>query len=136
MIETQEFILREELTRGLRPASRSVRNSASLLKCNNARPTRFGLKSNSVVTNPFGTATLDWPFPQIFRGKDITLSCERTAIYEVDDSGLPWARTQISTFDFNSPGTSKEIPSGGQWHFLDYFNTRISATDLSRGCRT
>lgn len=119
------------LTNGLRPESFSARDSQFLTKCLNRRVTDDGLKAFYAITQPmtdnYLTSTLgevkSWPFPQIIRGKAITLLCFSDAIYLVDES--TYLCTIIDTKDaaYPSGSTSKSITAGKDWHFVDFYGT-------------
>lgn len=119
MIEFQSLSLREELLKGLRPGSRSLRNSLSLTECMNLKPTQFGLKTNTLPTQPFAVTSVGWPFPQIFIGSEITLACYQTSIKQVDMSTWPWTESSLTVYDYSNPGTVGSITAGGVWHFCD-----------------
>jgi hypothetical protein len=119
----------EALRVGLRPESYVPRNSQFLDDCSNKRPTPFGLKSFNSINQPFTadyltntlSITKTWPFPQIFRGRELTLLVDETAVYtatEVDNG--TWTAVQITTYDYYSPATPKAITAGGPWHFMDF----------------
>ena len=125
MIDAETFILKEELTKGLRRTGRSTRNSGALLKCDAARPFVDGVRSILPIISPFSGSGLEWPFPQIFRGKTVTLACYSNVIYTIDDTTFPWTKTQVTTYDIDDPASEKSITVGGTWHFADLFDSWV-----------
>ncbi len=125
MIQAETFTLKEELTKGLRRTGRSTRNSGALLICDAARPFEDGVRSILPILSPFDGSGLAWPFPQIFRGKSVTLACYITSIYLIDDTTWPWTKTQITTWNIDDPDVEKAIALGGTWHFADLFNSWV-----------
>lgn len=119
MIEYNKLVIGEELLKGLRPGARSLRNSLSLTECMNLKPTLFGLKTNTLPTQPFANTSVVWPFPQIFIGSEITLACYETTIKQVDMSTWPWTETTLAVKNFSSPDSAGTIIAGGPWHFCD-----------------
>lgn len=115
----------------MRPESFSARDSQFLTKCLNRRVTDDGLKGFYSITQPmtdnYLTTTLGesktWPFPQLIRGKSITLLCFSDAIYTVNES------TYLATLiDTKNPtdltgATSKAITAGKDWHFVDFYGS-------------
>ena len=71
------------------------------------------LAANGIVIN--------YPFPQLFKGKGIMLLADEDAIYEVDTS--TFTLTQITTYDAYDPDTTKDITADGIWHFADFHDT-------------
>jgi hypothetical protein len=62
------------------------------------------------------------PYPQIFKGKGVTLLATDTKVYTVDES--TWTLTQITTYDMYDQGTPKSISAGGgPWQFIDFHTT-------------
>ncbi len=104
----------EHLANGLRPSSRLGVNAPYLKDCMNIKPTVEGLVSYEKVQGPFATdPTIDFPFPQLFKGKGVTLLADKTKIYTVTE-GSPWTAAEITLV-----GT---ISGTGAWHFLDLFD--------------
>lgn len=116
---------------GIRRDFRNAANSQALVTCRNLRPTQWGLKDHLPITNPFSAVTLEnagiipsWPFPQLFRGKKVTLLADATAIFLVDESD--WSLTPIDTYTiYNTDAASQalDITEGGPWHFMDFHDT-------------
>jgi hypothetical protein len=120
------FRLEEELEGGLRADSRNKLNHVGLVECMGLKPVKgLGLVPYKPITLKPSSATLTaagitptFPFPQLFRGKDITLLCDETKIYEVDESD--WSISQITTYDAYDVGSTKSIVAGGVWHLSDF----------------
>lgn len=110
------------LLQGLRPEDRVLVNANFLYQAQNAIPRKEGLSLYEDITNPFQSApTVAYPFPQLFRGKEVTLLCFETAIYTVTETAGAWTTTLITTYDYASTGNTKSIATGGGiWQFIDY----------------
>ena len=103
---------------GLKPYSRFVRNNNFLYEAQNAVPRKEGMHLYKRITQLLDpTPTVDFPFPQMFKGRDFIMLCFETTIYIVN---ADWTYTQIVTYDAYSVGTPKAITAGGAWHFVDY----------------
>lgn len=117
------LITPELLSKGLRSTSRQQRQPA-LVECKGVRPSAHGLSTyeplHSAISNLELTDTgiyPQYPFPQIFRGKGITLLCDRDALYQVnEDNG------QLTALSVYAPGssTATTITGGGAWQFADF----------------
>ena len=108
----------EPYTKGLRPESRIIRNNNFLYEAQNAVPRKEGMHLYERLVQPLDPApSIDFPFPQIFKGRDFTLLCFETTIYIVNTD---WTYTQIITYDAYSTGSVKSITAGGAWNFVDY----------------
>lgn len=118
------IILNSELLgKGLRSTARKQREP-TLVDCKGVRPSAQGLSECEpiipAIRNPDLTALsirAEWPHPQLFRGKGITLLCDRTAIYQVDEDF--WTLTALNVYPPGS-STPTTITEGGAWHFADF----------------
>lgn len=110
------------LLKGLRPEERMLVNTDFLYQAQNAIPRKEGMSLYEDITNPFSTApTVAYPFPQLFRGKEVTLLCFETEIYIVTETAGAWTTSLITTYDYASTSNTKSIASGGGiWQFIDY----------------
>lgn len=125
----------EALRTGLKTDSRVPSGAQVLDVCTGLRPTRFGLKDYLPITQPFSDAyltatlggSLGWPFPQLFRGKSITLLCFQSTIFEVNEAD--WTATEILLYDAanfgNAVPATATITAGGPWHFMDFHDTWV-----------
>ena len=120
------FRIEKELEGGLRADSRNKLNNVGLIECMGLKPIKgYGLvpyepitlKPSSSVLSALGI-TPTFPFPQLFRGKNITLLCDETSIYEVNESH--WYASEITTYNAYDTGEEKDITAGGVWHFADF----------------
>lgn len=103
----------DHLANGLRPSPRLGVNAPYLQDCMNMKPTVEGLVPYEKVQVPFGTPpTIDFPFPQLFKGKGVTLLADKTKIYAVNESD--WGTSEITLVG--------SISGTGSWHFLDLFD--------------
>ena len=116
------FVIRESLKNGLIRDFREPRNVDYCEELLNLKPTEFGAVSPEAVVDPTAS-TVAWPFPQLFRGKRVTLLCGSTVIYSVNES--TWTLTPLVTYSINAPATPKSIVAGGPWHFADFYDSWI-----------
>ena len=104
--------------KGLRPDSRAVKNSNFLYEAQNAVPREEGMHLYERIVQMLDPApTIDYPFPQMFKGRDFILLCFETTIYVVN---ADWTYTQIITYDAYTPANAKAITAGEAWNFVDY----------------
>src|SRR5690554_3990603 len=110
------ILLNEALQRGLRPEPEIRENAPYLLSADNVRATVQGLQGFKLLQNPFTAQTYtdksitpDSGFPQLFRGKAISLLCDQQAIYSTDedlttDSQLEvgWDLTELTIYDWST----------------------------------
>jgi hypothetical protein len=121
------FVIEEALQRGLVPDDRTPRNTPFLQGMTGLIPTPYGAVSPEVVAYPITTPalTMYWPFPQLFRGRSVTLLCYPTTIYEVDESD--WSTSSVTVYDWtdfenDQTETADSITTGGAWQFMDFYN--------------
>jgi len=88
------------------------------------KATERGARSHESVTQAISLAKLtsasiaiSHPYPQLFRGSEVTLLCTETAVYSVNET--TWSITQLITYDLYNPANTKAIPAGGPWQFCD-----------------
>jgi len=107
----------DHLINGLRPSSRLGINTPYLQDCMNMKPTVEGLVPYEKVQTPFAAdPTMEFPFPQLFKGKGVTLLVDKTKLYTVTEASPNWTTDEITL-------TSGSIVAGGAWHFLDLFDS-------------
>lgn len=82
-------------------------------------PSNFTAVNPEWFTCPFDF-TLDWPFPQVVRGENVTLLLKRTAAATLDAA---WAETAISPKQSTSPNSAATITGGGVWHSATFEET-------------
>lgn len=121
----QVFDMTPALVNGLRRDSRAPVNTLACETYRGLKATEFGAKSFPTLAEFDITSepTASWPFPQLFKGKGVTLLCEETTIHLVDTSVDPWTLSAITTYDVNTPASTKSITAGGTWHFVDFHST-------------
>lgn len=117
-------------TSGLRQNERAPRNSQVFTTLTNVRVRPEGLTAYEPLIQPVSDSTLSansvsyaFPFPQLFRGKYITLLVSATKLFVVNET--TWTLTPVTTYDLYNTGLTKTITSGGSWHFTDFWNTFI-----------
>lgn len=93
------------LQNGLRRESKGSRNLDFLAQCHNAKPTENGLEQPTDIVRRLSFDGFNWPFPQLFRGRNITLLCKEQAVYAIDEDTWDTATniTQCGTlFDISN----------------------------------
>jgi hypothetical protein len=132
--------LAEVIRKGIRPDSRFSRGF--LRELTNLRPGPWGAKDILAVNQPFDDGDLDtwvlggkdWPFPQLFVGKGVSLLCYEDHIREVVETAGDWSSTAITTYSGaamdSSLAVTRAITSGGgPWHFVDFWTTWLLFND-------
>ncbi len=104
---------------GLRPSSKLGLNIDALTECKNAKVSHEGLIPYEKVVMPISDSTLlskaitvEFPFPQMFKGKGVTLLATANRIFTVDTSD--WSLTELVI--------SGTITGSGIWHFIDMYD--------------
>jgi len=121
--------LSEACRRGLRPSVDNDKNTPYLIECFNAMPYKDGLRSFKRIIDPFKGEIPDddraWPFPQLFKGKEVTLLCDEANVYEVSDTPSvvsDFDITDVYVYKYDDLDTMSNIPAGSQWHFIDLWS--------------
>lgn len=122
------FSLISAIAQGLRKESGAIRSDQGTSEMVNMQLRTFGPEPYEDVTEIISASELaangiviDYPFPQLFKGKGIMLLADEDAIYEVDTSAF--TLTQITTYDAYDPDSEKSITADGVWHFADFHDT-------------
>jgi len=104
----REFSLniQEAFRKGLRADESNPVNNEALVECYNAKPSPMGLVPFVPITDPFTGATVDWPFPQLFIGRDYRIYCTATQVF------------QLSTWAFGSAKAT--VTEDSRWDFIDF----------------
>lgn len=114
------FIISEAFQKGLRTEDTYYDREGYLEACFNLKPDDGGLLDYEGPTDPFnGALTVNFPFPQVIKGQELTLLLSATTIEEVATGVVPWTLSAVSTFSIDDPSVQKAIPVGGVWHFAD-----------------
>ena len=120
----QPVSLAQYLAEGLIPESRHPANVPGMVTHRNMQVTPYGAgpvpTMNALIASL--PSAVSMPYPQLFRGKGVTLLCYQTAIYTVDESN--WTTSALGQpYKFDATSTQIAIPSGGMWHFVDFYGT-------------
>ncbi|KKM64229.1 hypothetical protein LCGC14_1503510, partial [marine sediment metagenome] len=109
------FTIKDGLSRGLRAYQHAPRNTQGFLTLSNMKPVEGGFVPYTPLTLPVSQAKLNsaniataFPFPQIFKGRNITLLVGKTTaghsegagknkIFEVDESD--WTLTELGNYE-------------------------------------
>lgn len=108
------------LSGGIRNSGRLSFSKTATHLLKNFVTTPEGVRIREILTNPFTGVSLNFPFPQFFKGAYDWLLCTETAIYLVNKS--TFSLTLLTPI---IPGTltPSSIPAGGRWHFVDLHNS-------------
>ena len=129
--------LRDHVTNGLIPDSRMNRGVPFLQNCSGDKDIKYGIRATSPVLQVIADAQLlqathggtadivmEFPFPQLFRGRGVTLLVDDFYVFEVDESD--WTITPLVTYDvytetFYSGGDHYLLPNSplSGWQFID-----------------
>lgn len=120
----REFSIRidEHLINGLRPKERLPHGAKFMYQCQNAIPRAEGMELYKGLTSPFTVSpTVTYPFPQLFRGTEVTLLCFENTIYTVTETAGAWTYDLITTYDYTVHANTQNIATGGGiWQFVDF----------------
>lgn len=121
----QVFDFSPVLVNGLRRDAREPYGTLSASTYQGLKPTPYGAREHETaltfdITSPPASS---WPYPQLFKGKAVTLMCTATAVYLVNTTVDPWTVAAITTYDINTPANTKSITGSGTWHFADFHST-------------
>ncbi len=115
--------LSDNLVNGLRSDDRFPVNSPALELMDMLKPTQFGARTYDGITNAISSGelssnsiTVAHPYPQIFKGKGITLLLTANKLFTVDESD--WSLTPVTVY--TPAGDVTVITSDSIWHFADF----------------
>ncbi len=117
----REFATRlsKHFSNGLRPTNRMGLNQDYLNECKNTKVAEDGLVPYEAVTVPFSDSelslngiTISFPFPQLFKGKGVTLLVTQDEVFTVDESD--WTLTAVTI--------SGTVSGSGIWQFIDMYD--------------
>ena len=118
--------LKDSLAAGLNLEAVSVPSGTALEVMRALRPRKYGAEVAVLPSLPLDSLSratagveLDWPFPQLFFGKETILLVCRTKLYIVNP--VTWMLTAVTIL--NTDGTAGTITAGGSWHFIDFHTT-------------
>ncbi len=113
------FSIKASYEKGLRPNSRIGLNAPYLTQSQGAKPSIYGMVPYEAMTQSISDATLTassitkaFPFPQLIRGRSVTLLATADSIFEVDESD--WSLSAVTL--------SGSITGSGLWHFIDMYD--------------
>lgn len=122
------YIIKNLFNKGLRDDDKNSLDmgAGSIFKM--IEPLVWGSREYTAITALIGASeltaesiTISHPFPQVFKGKHETLLLTATGLWTVDeDTSL---LTAVTTFDPDTPASTKNIETGGVWQFADFHNT-------------
>lgn len=94
----------------------------------NLRPVEYGAAAPEWFTCPFAF-TLDWPFPQLHRGENVTLLLKRASVSTLNSA---WSESAITVKQADNRGSNATISGGGVWHTATFEDNwfATNGTDL------
>ena len=110
-----DLTISQPFRRGLNPEQDTPINGDFLSICRNVRVEQTGLHIPRDITMPFtggAIPTFNFPFPQVFRGKDLHYLCFDQSVESVDSN---WTRTE-------QLGNLTIVGGGGVWDFADFYD--------------
>jgi len=120
------IIFESEFRGGLRPQATGLAsvNTVFLEDLAGMRVDEFGLEPQLLQSDPFnGLLPVDWPYPQLYRGQDVSVLGERTAVKLVTEASTLWSTSSLTLYDTSNPLTNKAVTEGGVWHHADVGNS-------------
>jgi hypothetical protein len=96
------------------------RNSGTMLRMANMKPTEFGAVSPEELVYPItsGAPVMDWPYPVLARGEGVTFKLDATSISTISEAD--WSATAVTTYDAASLGSTLAITRGGVWQWATF----------------
>lgn len=96
-----DFVIDKAFIAGQHTENIPARNRDVLTKTKNMRPTEFGLAFNTPIAEPLTSPpAVNWPYPQLFKGRFITILADDQAIYRVNESN--GVLTELKTYSLAS----------------------------------
>jgi len=115
------------MTNGLVPQQDYPAGADYAARMRNLVPARHAAINPTWFTAPF-THTLDWPFPQLFRGEDITLLFGKTTVSTVASD---WVLTALTTYQSDDRDETLAISAGGPWHVANFEDIWFATNGVS-----
>jgi hypothetical protein len=116
------------LGKGLRTDWRLRRNSDQLTELFNAEVTKNGVTKIVPVTAAFSdevisaaSAEINWPFPQIIRGKRYTFLANKNRLDIAIEAD--WSLAEVDTYNAHDKNALKGIATGNAWQLVDFGET-------------
>ena len=120
-MKTLNFTIDNAFVRGLHTERIAARNRDVLNVCKNMRPTEYGLAFNTAISEPLSSPpAVNWPYPQLFKGRNVTLLADDQAVYTVNEStGVLTALTVYQIATAMEPATESvtdgDMSSSANW---------------------
>jgi hypothetical protein len=126
---------KEGLAKGLRPNERNPRNSQFLAALRGAIPYDDVISTLRALPDPISVLNAQWPFPQLFHLRRMTLVCDRTAIYEYKAgvldllcntvAGDTWSHADFGEYIVLSNGAAIIVRDPQTGIFAEYLDCKI-----------
>ena len=121
----QSLEYKEGLTRGLVRSDDNPRNAQGFITLRGCKANEYGFVAYDTIVNPLAAwmvtegLSVSWPFPQFYRGKQLSLMMTETAVYIINETAWTGA-APASTYDFFTGEAGYTITAGGgAWHVID-----------------
>jgi len=116
---------KEGLTKGLVHSDDNPRNTQGFTVLQGCKANQYGFVAYDTIVNPLATwmtaegITLAWPFPQFYRGKQLSLLMTETAVYIINETAWTGAVPGTTLNLFGMDETYTIVSGGGAWHVID-----------------
>ena len=107
---------KDAFRRGLR-STKEPRNQDRLSQCYNAKPQAEGLLGWTEIPQVVSQDSVDFPFPQVFVGREMILIAYEDSIKEYN--ALTGEETEFNLFSYTDGTTPATITSNDLWHWVD-----------------
>lgn len=120
-MKTLNFTIDKALVAGQHTESIGARNRDVLQTLKNMRPTEYGAAFNKPINTSIPSVpSTNWPYPNLFKGRGVTILADDQAIYEMDESDLSLsALTVYKASSANNPSTESvtdgDFSSAANW---------------------
>lgn len=125
------ILIKEALANGLRHSVHAPRNAPGLVEYLNLRGLKEGATPLPTLVDPFFTTSFSFPFPQLFKGKGVTLLADETAVYLVNEADF--TLTPISFYNIGDDPLvmlpTGTIDAADAWQFIDMGEAWILIND-------
>ncbi|MBE3038366.1 MAG: hypothetical protein IMZ62_06100 [Chloroflexi bacterium] len=116
---------KEGLTKGLVHSDDNPRNTQGFTVLQGVKANHYGFVPYDTIVNPLAAwmaaqgITFAWPFPQFYRGKQLSLLMTETAVYIIDETAWTGAVPATTLDLFMCEGAYTITAGGGAWHVID-----------------
>ena len=127
---------KEGLTRGLAKSDDNPRNTQGFTVLQGCKSSQYGFVPYDTITNPLATwmagaaITVSWPFPQFYRGKELSLLMTETAVYIINETAWTGAVPATTLNLYGLDETYTIVAGGGAWQVVDFGDKVILVNEV------